>query len=78
MSSYSNHIKKMTAILLAPDRNNPPIIETESMEIKRVIKRKKVINKLPKLTDIEKNDINNVNDFHEFIEGPKLHDDSEE
>ena len=78
MSSYRNHIKKMTAILLIAQVNNKPVIETESVEIKRVIKRKKVINKLPKLTDVKKDDINNVNDFHEFIEGPKLHDDSEE
>ncbi len=78
MSSYRNHIKKMTAILLTSTGKNANANETESVEIKKVIKHKKVKNQLPELTEIEKEEIAKVDDFHEFIHGSTVRDDSEE
>lgn len=78
MSSYRNHIKKFDDIRSKSVICTGENVVIKSSESEKVIKPKKVKNQLPDLTEIEKDNINNVNDFHEFIEGPKLHDDSEE
>ena len=78
MSSYRNHIKKFDDIRSKSVICTGVNVVIKSSDSEKVVKPKKVKNQLPELTEIEKDNINNANDFHEFIEGPLIPDDSEE
>lgn len=77
MSNYRNHIKKMTKILLDSSSKNVQVVDAEKVKIPKVVKPKNKNNQLPELSEAEKQNITNADDFHEFINNGPV-DDSEE
>lgn len=77
MSSYRNHVKKMTAILLTSTGKKTKVDDIEIEKAQKVVKPKKVKNQLSGLTETEKQNITDADDFHEFINNVTV-DDSEE
>lgn len=78
MSSYSSHIKKFDDLRSKSVVCTGENVNVKSSEVKKVVKPKNRNKVLPELSDIEKDQIAKVDDFHEFIEGHKIDDDSEE
>lgn len=78
MGSYSNYIKKI-GIAYALKSNLETEILPSTFIDKKVIVKKKVKNKLiPDLSESEKEEIKNADDWHEFIDPPIISDQEEE
>ena len=69
MSSYRNHIKKMNDILLKSNSVSSDNVQEIVSKIPKVVKPRKPIKVLPVISDLEKSQIEKIDDFHEFIEG---------
>lgn len=77
MSSYRNHIKKMTKILLDSSSKDLKVVDVEKVKIPKVVKPKNKNNHLLELSEVEKQNITDAVDFYEFIDNDSV-DDSEE